>query len=222
MATLLTVLSTCCGLPRALVQVFLRITGTAAGGTVGWAALHATTSPFLLLLIMCTAGMLIAPLASASLHFRCGGGPACVQGWVGCMSKSGCCHGVCLCAAVTAMAWCRAEPCSAMGWPSVGCGADGGCLVPMALFAWASDAIFHIERGLPAAPVCRFATALTVISMLVVVLCQFDPDSGESRATDAFYGTRLLEVRALWGCCRVEQQHYTHKPGQGCHASSAL
>ena len=30
--------------------------------------------------------------------------------------------------------------------------------------------------------------------MLVVVLCQFDPDSGESRATDTFYGTRILEV----------------------------
>jgi hypothetical protein len=40
----------------------------------------------------------------------------------------------------------------------------------------------------------RFATALTVISMLVVVLCQFDPESGESRATDTFYGTRILEV----------------------------
>lgn len=65
------------------VQVFLRIVGTAAGGTVGWAALHATTSPPLLLIIMCAAGMLIAPLAAASLHFRCvcGGGLGCrVQG----------------------------------------------------------------------------------------------------------------------------------------------
>jgi len=96
------------------VQVSLRIAGTAAGGTVGWAALHATHDPVLLLLIMCAVGVLLAPLASASFHFR-------------------------------------------------------------------------------------LATALTVISMLVVVLCQFDPDSGESRATDTFYGTRLVEVGGAWG-----------------------
>lgn len=97
-----------------LLQVSLRIAGTAAGGTVGWAALHATHDPVLLLLIMCVVGVLLAPLASASFHFR-------------------------------------------------------------------------------------LATALTVISMLVVVLCQFDPDSGESRATDTFYGTRLVEVGGQWG-----------------------
>lgn len=92
------------------VQVALRIAGTAAGATAGWAALHATHKPALLVLIMCCAGLLIAPLASASFHFR-------------------------------------------------------------------------------------LATALTVISMCVVVLCQFDPASEESRATDTFYGTRVIEVR---------------------------
>lgn len=92
------------------LQVTLRIAGTVAGATVGWAALHTTREPPLLVLIMCCAGLLIAPLASASFHFR-------------------------------------------------------------------------------------LATALTVISMCVVVLCQFDPASGESRATDSFYGTRVIEVR---------------------------
>jgi hypothetical protein len=44
---------------------------------------------------------------------------------------------------------------------------------------------------------CRFATALTVISACVVVLCQYDPSSGEAKATNTFYGARLIEVR---GC----------------------
>lgn len=45
----------------------------------------------------------------------------------------------------------------------------------------------------------RLATALTIISMLVVVLCQFDAESGESKATNTFYGTRLVEVREATG-----------------------
>jgi hypothetical protein len=54
-----------------LLQVFLRIAGTAAGGTVGWAALQATSDPVLLLLVLCAVAFLLAPFVAASLHFRC-------------------------------------------------------------------------------------------------------------------------------------------------------
>lgn len=93
-----------------LLQVILRILGTAVGATLGYVALLVTGSPPLLLLIMGVVAVGFAPLASASFHLR-------------------------------------------------------------------------------------LATALTLISMTVVVLCQFDPGAGESRATTTFYGTRILEVR---------------------------
>jgi hypothetical protein len=54
-----------------LLQVLLRILGTYAGSSIGYAAvLIAPSSPPALMAMLCALGFVLAPLASASLHMR--------------------------------------------------------------------------------------------------------------------------------------------------------
>jgi len=209
--------------PHSLVQVVLRILGTALGATVGFAVMLPPSiahSPALLLLIMVAVGLLLAPFASPSFHLRWGTRNRPRQAsWArdhqpspaGGTAMTSCClphhhtgrHQ--LDSRLELAAACNLQfdlPCNSI--PADIAQLTSGCLSTWQLSCKAGKGAVYVKwtaaapapaaaAPAPAAAAHRLATALTLISMYVVVLCQYDVQM-RMMARTAYMLTRILEV----------------------------